>query len=283
MDAGWVVSECLYKDDRCEVWHGDSCNVIDVSHVMGSRVADLFLVDAPYSEKTHKGHASGKVTSDRAASFASGNENATRKRAAVVRYARRKGSGRRALDYCAWSQADVRSLVDEWVPFVSGWHVSITDHLLAPAWIEEFERTKLLAFPPLPLVESGSRVRMMGDGPSNWTCWIVVARPRTSVFAKWGTLPGAYVQPSERDFNSKDGSSRIVGGKPLLSMQALVRDYSKRGDIVVDPCCGGGTTLVAAAAQGRYAIGIEKDRGRAELSAKRLSGTREQMTIEGYE
>jgi hypothetical protein len=134
--------------------------------------------------------------------------------------------------------------------------VTITDDVLAPAWRTSFLRHGLYPFAPIPLVETGSRVRMAGDGPSGWTCWIVVA---------------PYVVPGDRAMNSNGGTDRIVGGKPLLAMQCIVADYSRRGGLVVDPTSGAGTTGRAAKAQGRRFIGLEIDPGRAELSAKALA------------
>jgi hypothetical protein len=136
-------------------------------------------------------------------------------------------------------------------------------------------------FAPLPCVETGSRVRMTGDGPSSWSCWLVVARPKSRAFASWGALPGAYVQPAEREINKHGGTDRIVGGKPLKTMLAIVCDYSRRGDLVVDPTCGAGTTLMAAKMAGRRSIGIEKDPGRAQIAVARLRKTNEQRSLFG--
>jgi DNA modification methylase len=42
-------------------------------------------------------------------------------------------------------------------------------------------------------------------------------------------------------------------------MRALVRDYSRPGDLIVDPCMGSATTILAAVIEGRRAIGAEMD------------------------
>jgi site-specific DNA-methyltransferase (adenine-specific) len=42
-------------------------------------------------------------------------------------------------------------------------------------------------------------------------------------------------------------------------MRAIIRDYSRPGDLIVDPCAGGATTLIAAAIEGRRSIGSEMD------------------------
>ena len=44
--------------------------------------------------------------------------------------------------------------------------------------------------------------------------------------------------------------------KPILLLERIIRLLSAPGDLVVDPCCGSGTTLVAARLEGRRAIGI---------------------------
>lgn len=270
------MPDLVYKDDASEIWHGDSLSAECVAEIMGERKANLLCVDAPYSSKTHDGHKNGKLTADRAAAFAEKHkDNPTPE----SRYAAKLNPMRRDLNYAAWSPENVSTFVQTWSPHCIGWQVSITDDQLAPHWQSAFDVAGLYPFAPLPLVETGSRIRMLGDGPSNWTCWVVVARPRTKEFAKWGALPGAYVQPAERDINSLGGSDRVVGGKPLRSMVAIVRDYSRPGDLVVDPCVGGGTCGAAAKSIGRRFIGIDQDHHHCELAAKKLRDSRHQTSL----
>lgn len=264
------AASLVWSSDLAQVWRGNCLDEAVVSFVMGERKADLLCFDAPYSDRTHSGHEGGKLTADRAAAFAyrSTNTARIRERNYSARKAAAGESGRREIDYASWSPNDVRVFCDIWIPRTVGWFVTITDDVLAPAWRTSLLRHDRYPFAPIPLVETGSRVRMAGDGPSSWTCWLVVARPRGEPYSSWGTLRGAYVVPGERKINSLGGSERVVGGKPLLAMLCIVEDYSKRGDLVVDPTSGGGTTLRAALAQGRRVIGLEIDAGRAELSAR---------------
>ncbi len=45
--------------------------------------------------------------------------------------------------------------------------------------------------------------------------------------------------------------------KPLLLLERIVRVSTKEGDVVLDPFCGSGTTIVAASLLRRHAIGID--------------------------
>jgi hypothetical protein len=260
----------LLQTDLAELHLADCLNEADVDAVMGKRKADALVFDAPYSEVVHQGH-DVQVASlkDSFARNIKGSRR-TREQAYAARVAAGKSAGRRAIDYPFWSATEVHLFCSLWLPRCSGWVVTITDHVLALDWSVAFDAAGLLVFPPIPLVETGSRVRMAGDGPSGWTCWLVVARPRGEPFSSWGTLRGAYVVPGEREINAKGGTDRIVGGKPLLAMQCIVRDYSRRGDLVVDPTAGGGTTGRASIAQGRRFVGIEKDPGRAEIAKRTI-------------
>jgi modification methylase len=56
---------------------------------------------------------------------------------------------------------------------------------------------------------------------------------------------------------------------PALARR-IIEEYSKPGDLVVDPMCGTATTLVEAATLGRRAIGIETNRQRVGLAKKNL-------------
>lgn len=58
--------------------------------------------------------------------------------------------------------------------------------------------------------------------------------------------------------------------KPLELMARLIESSSVHGDLVVDPCSGSGSTLVAAVLEGRRAWGVEIDRKYAELAVQRI-------------
>lgn len=218
------------------VWCGDS-----LTDGLPEEV-DCIITDPPYSERTHSGH----------------NEASRRREPAN---APRPSILGRPINYTCWSSNDVSRAVSSWS--CRGWWVIITDHVLAPIWSEHLDARGLYVFAPIPFVSPGSRVRLAGDGPSTWVCWIVVARPRHEPYSKWGTLPGAYTFNPER--------MELVGGKPLALMKALVNDYSRPGDLVCDPCCGAGTTGRAAMDCGRRSLQIDLNPDHAAMAARRLS------------
>lgn len=58
--------------------------------------------------------------------------------------------------------------------------------------------------------------------------------------------------------------------KPLRPMAELIRTFSRPGDLVLDPFCGSGTTLVAARDAGRDFLGIELDSRHHHTAALRV-------------
>ena len=58
--------------------------------------------------------------------------------------------------------------------------------------------------------------------------------------------------------------------KPVLLLERIIRIASRENDLVLDPFCGSGTTLVAAALLNRRAIGIDISPEAIELTRKRL-------------
>jgi site-specific DNA-methyltransferase (adenine-specific) len=58
--------------------------------------------------------------------------------------------------------------------------------------------------------------------------------------------------------------------KPLLLLERIIELTSEKGDIVLDPFCGSGTTCVAAKLLERHFIGIDKSPEAVELSLSRL-------------
>lgn len=67
--------------------------------------------------------------------------------------------------------------------------------------------------------------------------------------------------------------------KPESLMAALVADFTDPGELILDPFAGSGTTGVAAIRLGRRFIGWERDEKYHAIATKRLSGTREQLTL----
>lgn len=207
----------------------------DWRDVLAGEETDLLLTDPPFSERTHVGH------------------NALPSRGELD--ARYDGSRRSALTYAHWTARDVAEFVGHWSPRTRGWFCAMTSHDLVPAWEEALGRAGRYVFAPLPCVIRGMTVRRCGDGPSSWTVWLIVARPRTRAFARWGTLPGAYVTGTGARLPGE--AKRSVSRKPLELVSAIVRDYSRAEDRVCDPCAGLGTTLLAARALARPCVGAE--------------------------
>jgi site-specific DNA-methyltransferase (adenine-specific) len=59
--------------------------------------------------------------------------------------------------------------------------------------------------------------------------------------------------------------------KPLLLIERIIELVTDRGDVVLDPFCGSGTTCVAAKLLEREFIGIDKSKEAFDLSKQRLS------------
>jgi hypothetical protein len=154
--------------------------------------------------------------------------------------------------------------------------VSITDYDLSSVWRDEMDRVGRYAFPPVACVIRAMSERIQNDGPSSWALYAMASRPRTREFADWGVLDGAYVGGCGG--NGRAGGTERSGGrgKPAWLMRAIVRDYSRPGGVVCDPFAGWGSTLCAAVALGRSAIGAEVDVDAHAEATRRL--TRPQQT-----
>jgi DNA modification methylase len=214
---------------------------------------DCIITDPPYSERTHSGNNAGRRETRSRAHEAKPNAPSANKPI-------------RQIDYDHLEPDTARQWGESWGRRVSAWCAVMCDHTLIPAWIAGLEAAGLYAFAPIPCVITGMTCRLTGDGPSSWAVYLVVGRTRQA--NKWGTLPGAYVV-SQSTGEAKGKGSRI-GGKPLPLMQQIIRDYSRPGMLVADPCAGHGTTLVAAKGAGRLVWGAECDPAAHRAACERL-------------
>jgi site-specific DNA-methyltransferase (adenine-specific) len=166
------------------------------------------------------------------------------------------------LSYAAWTADDVQDFVTVWAPRTRGWMVAITDDELLLTWKRAYERVGRYSFAAIPILMH--MPRLQGDGPGVGAVYALVSRRRTQEAARWRSLPGWYQSHRERD-------RQTLGAKTLPLMRALVAHYSRPGDLICDPCAGGATTLLAAAIEGRRAVGSEMDPVTHAKATKRLA------------
>lgn len=213
--------------------------------VLSDVECDALICDPPYSSRTHE----GQRTTDAPTSTK---------------------HHRKAIAYDSWTPDDVHEFVASWSPRTAGWMACFTSHDLCKTYADAMEAAGRYVFAPLPWLNEGGPIRLSGDGPSSWTCWIVVSRPRTQKMQRWGTLPGGYHNDSRKDpaMANREG---IIGCKPLGLMRAIIRDYSRPGDLVCDPFVGSGTTAIAALSEGRQFVGSEQKPEHHAIATARLA------------
>ncbi len=67
--------------------------------------------------------------------------------------------------------------------------------------------------------------------------------------------------------------------KPVPMLEHLIRLFTDEGDIVIDPCCGSGSTLLAASNLRRKAIGFEIKKDFCRGAERLLSLTQEKLFV----
>lgn len=102
-------------------------------------------------------------------------------------------------------------------------------------------------------------------------CVFAVLPPvRSRTFNKSGYVSDVWTEATQRN------DVGVPGSKPVGMLRNIIRVSSNKGDLVLDPFLGSGTTLLAALHEGRNAVGIEIREGVARkvranlLQANRL-------------
>lgn len=67
--------------------------------------------------------------------------------------------------------------------------------------------------------------------------------------------------------------------KSVKLISYLIRTYTNLGGVILDNCCGSGSTCVAAIREKRNFIGIEKDEKFYEIACKRVKDEQAQLTL----
>lgn len=200
---------------------------------------DAVICDPPFSARTHAGQRTGSST--------------------------RKST----LVYEGIDRQWVESFVGSWAPRCRWWFIIWSDHTAQRWWEESLSAAGWYVFAPVIWLRENPPPRLAGDGPTSAADYLTIARPRVRLpSTRAGSRPGYYRSPR---YSSHDGPRAHPGGKDLNMTRALVRDYTLAGDLIVDPCSGGGTTLLAAVQEGRRAVGAEIDPSTHALATERLT------------
>ena len=105
--------------------------------------------------------------------------------------------------------------------------------------------------------ESGKTIRGTGKMVFNWFNW-------------------------EKD--GKDIPKIHPAQKPVKVLKKIIEIFTDPGDVVIDPCCGSGSTLRVAAELGRRAFGFEIDRNFYTRAKEEMLAFEkdEQMSVEDF-
>jgi site-specific DNA-methyltransferase (adenine-specific) len=89
------------------------------------------------------------------------------------------------------------------------------------------------------------------------------------LLAKGEVVPPIRPIPDVIDF-AYTGNRLHPTQKPVQALSPLIECFTKPGQLVLDPFCGSGSTLVAAQALGRHWLGIELDAKHHATASRRL-------------
>lgn len=71
--------------------------------------------------------------------------------------------------------------------------------------------------------------------------------------------------------------------KPVKLLERLIQTFTDPGDVVIDPCCGSGSTLRAARNLGRNAFGFEIDRNFYTRARDEMLSIEQKQQMEIYD
>lgn len=231
-------------------------NVLSPLYAYAAQDADVMIVDPPYAPKVH------------AKAISAGTGGA--------------GVRKRDLGFGHLTPA-LMSRIASYAAQVRRWSVVFTDLESAHLWIAAMRTHGVEYVRTVPWIRwsqpqmSGDRPptgaeaicifhaprknqgggKMHWNGPGNRVAYRSDAEP-----ADPGNFDASKcsdpVARAEYAAKSLRGTDKYSCEKPLDLMLALVSDYSDPGELVFDPCCGAGSTCLAAQLLGRETLGIDR-------------------------
>lgn len=112
-------------------------------------------------------------------------------------------------------------------------------------------------------------------------CWLIWNKTQTMrTMADFEMAWTNFDRPSKAYSRLRNGWAREhPTEKPLDLMRWVILNYTKKGDVVLDPFMGSGTTGVACAMEERSFIGIELERQYFEIAERRIAEAQMQRPL----
>ena len=209
---------------------------------------DVVLTDPPYSERTHDGERGMRLTPD---------ETAGRSRKPLA-----------GIGYESLKAGDVGEFLTVWSERCRWWSIIFGDHTSFRGWESAWSGAGWVTFAPVIWHKRGAAPRFSGDGPASVVEYICVSRPRRRV-REHRSRAGLY-QVHVGPHNPQGSATGVVGTKDPRGLKQIIEDYTRPGDLVVDPYAGTATVGQACIETGRRYIGSEVDSRTYALGVKRL-------------
>ena len=221
---------------RCEVIGDARLYLGDCMEVLPTLPkVDAVITDPPYSESTHCNAKSNKG-----------------------------GSGAKAIDFKAIDFKAIEAFLSACVPLCDGWVIANMDwRHIAALEFHGHSFYELIRFGVW--VKTNPMPQISADRPANGWDGIAYIFPKDKK-KTWngGGCHGNWIGPVVTNGDHPTG-------KPVEMVSSWVTRFTDRGQTILDPFMGSGTTGVAAIQLGRKFIGIEREQRYFQIACERIS------------
>lgn len=204
-------------------------------------IVDHVICDPPYSRHVHENHRSMQGG---------------------------RGRAERDLGFVSLDPLDRRYCSGEFARLTRRWILVCCDLEGQHAWEDDLKIGGAQHVRFGLWVKKGATPQITGDRPANAAEGIEIAHAAKGRL-RWNGGGSHALWPIPIVTRNR----RHTTEKPLALMEALVRDFTEPGDLVLDPFAGSGTTGVACLRLGRRFLGWELDPAHHAAACERLATT----------
>jgi len=249
-----LATEIAAVIDHRDAWCIVEGDCLDVLRAFPDGSVDHVITDPPYEEASHT------------------NSRRSQRGGSALRKGPNRGAGFVAMpiDFEPMDPATRYMSAKHWGRICKRWCLIFCEEAGVPRWREACEAYGFLHRRAQVWVKPDSAPQFTGDRPATGCEMIETLHVNVKGHTRWngGGDRGVYVYNCNSQTRKPDEDHQTP--KPIGLMMELVEKFTDPGDLIVDPFCGSGTTIVAALRLGRRAIGIERKPEHAALARARI-------------